>query len=318
MLSQKLKELRIDDPVLELARTIQFVAELKQQPIAIATNLANKQHYEVPAEFFKNVLGPSMKYSCCLWTNSIDLASAELAMLKLTAERAGIADGQRILDLGCGWGSFSLFAAKRFKNVAITAVSNSQSQRAFIEEKVRHLGLNNVQVITCDINDFDIEQKFDRVVSVEMFEHAKNYERLLEKTASWLTDDGKLFVHIFSHTRHQYHFDNTDSEDWLSRYFFSGGTMPSQQLLLYFQKDLHIVNQWCLNGKHYQQTAEAWLQNMQHNRRAVMQIIEQTYGMEQAKRWWIYWRLFFLACAELWGFDSGKQWTVSHYLFEKG
>ncbi len=317
MLAHKLSELHLRDQQQLLERTMRFVADLKEMPIAIATDSANQQHYEVPAEFFQLILGPAMKYSCCLWTSAEDLGKAESAMLELTCKRAEIANGQRILELGCGWGSFSLFAAQRFSDVTITAVSNSRSQKRFIEQRAKSLGLNNVQVVTADINDFQTAERFDRVVSIEMFEHAKNYERLLANVADWLVEDGKLFVHIFSHIRYQYHFDSSDPGDWLSRYFFTGGTMPSDDLLLYFQKDLFVTQHWRVSGKHYQQTAEAWLRNMQLNRQRLIKIIGETYGAEQSKRWWIYWRLFFLACSELWGFDSGNQWIVSHYLFNK-
>ena len=279
MLTQKLAEHRCPEPELQRERTARFVEELKSQPIAIATDRANLQHYEVPAEFFQYILGAAMKYSCCLWSADSDLDRAEADMLELTCLRAEIEDGQRILDLGCGWGSFSLFVAAKYANVHITAVSNSQSQRAFIKERARALGLTNIEVITADINEFQIGKSFDRVVSIEMFEHAKNYERLLAKIASWLKEEGKLFVHIFSHIEHHYHFDSTDPGDWLTRYFFTGGTMPSDDLFLYFAKDMYITKHWRVNGQHYRNTAEAW--------------------------------------PELWGYQSGRQWIVSHYLFEK-
>ena len=315
--TQKLAQYRLDDLQLRLERMSSFAEELRKQPIAIATDLANQQHYELPPQFFQNILGPQMKYSCCLWQTATDLVGAENDMLELTCERAEIVDGQKILDLGCGWGSFSLFAAKRFSSAKITAVSNSRLQGEFIKRRALALGLKNLKVITADINDYQTDECFDRVVSVEMFEHAKNYERLLANIASWLTYDGKLFVHIFAHTIHQYHFDSNDRGDWLTKYFFTGGTMPSDKLLFYFQKDMCIERHWCLNGRHYQKTAEAWLQNMQCNKNALMQVIADVYGEKQTKRWWIYWRLFFLACAQTFGFKSGKEWIVSHYLFNK-
>jgi len=316
MLAQKLQEHRCD-PELSAARRAAFIEELKQSPIAVATAAANQQHYEVPAEFFQFVLGPHLKYSSCLWLDGDDLGAAERRMLQLTCERAGIAEGQQILDLGCGWGSFSLYAAANYKNVQVTAVSNSHSQRAFIERQAAARGLNNLRVITADINDFQIDSKFDRVVSVEMFEHAKNYQALFAKVAGWLKDDGRLFVHIFSHIKYQYHFDNSDPNDWLTKYFFTGGTMPSDDLFLYFADHLHINQHWRVSGTHYQKTAEAWLQNMLKQEKPIRQIMAQTYGADQTQRWWVYWRLFFLACSELWGYKQGTEWIVSHYLFSK-
>ena len=317
MLGQKLAALHCSDPQVQMDNTSEFIRELKRAPIAIATASANQQHYEVPSDFFSRVLGPNMKYSSCLWEDGDDLEGAELRMLQLTCERAQIADGQTILDLGCGWGSFTLFAARKFPKSRITAISNSNSQRLFIEERVAELKLKNVLVLTADINDFAPEVQFDRIVSVEMFEHAKNYELLMSRISSWLSVRGKLFVHIFTHAKYHYHFDSEDESDWLTKYFFTGGTMPSDNLLLYFQRDMLLLQHWCVNGTHYQKTAEAWLQNMQSNRQAIMEIISETYGSEQSKRWWVYWRLFFLACSELWGFEHGSQWMVSHYLFEK-
>lgn len=316
MLGQKLKELDTDDCELQLQRTVQFKQELEQYPIAIATDLANNQHYEVPTEFFMHVLGPRMKYSSCLWNEAKDLPAAEEEMLCLSAARAEIRDGHKILDLGCGWGSFTLFAAEKYPDSSITAVSNSRSQKQFIEKKAAERGLVNIEVITADIKDLNLDRKFDRIVSVEMFEHAKNYQRLFAKVASWLEDDGKTFVHIFSHMIHQYHFGE-EKNDWLARYFFSGGTMPSDLLFSLFNDDLVVRKHWRVNGLNYQKTADAWLENMQKNRKELELIIAATYGKDQQTRWWVYWRLFFLACSELWGYRNGNEWIVSHYLFEK-
>jgi cyclopropane-fatty-acyl-phospholipid synthase len=322
MLRQKLQELDLQYSASSARKTRSFAEELKTMPVALHVQDANRQHYEVPAAFFENVLGPHMKYSCCLWSNACDvaesssLALAESRMLDLTIERARLVSGEDVLDLGCGWGSFSLYAAAKFPRSRFTALSNSRSQADFIRQRARDAGLKNVQVITADISDFDMDKQFDRIVSIEMFEHAKNYQALLAKVAGWLREDGTLFVHIFSHTKFAYHFGEAE-DDWLAKYFFTGGTMPSDDLLSYFQDDLKIVNHWRVNGIHYQKTAEAWLRNMQDNKASIMKIIEETYGIQQSRRWWIYWRLFFLACAELWGFQSGAQWIVSHYLFEK-
>ncbi len=317
MLRQKLATLAVEDAVLAQQLTQRFAEELKSYPIAVDTDSANTQHYEVPTEFFQLVLGPNMKYSCCLYEQGDDLEAAEKRMLEVTCRRADLHDGHRILDLGCGWGSFALHAAAKFPNSKITAVSNSHSQRQFIERQCSVRKLSNVQVLTRDINYLEFPGgSFDRIVSVEMFEHAKNYQRLLENISGWLSDDGKLFVHIFSHVLHQYHFGESE-DDWLARYFFSGGTMPSHCLLFCFDEHLRVSECWQVNGTHYQKTAEAWLVNMSSNRDRVMKIIANTYGRDQAMRWWIYWRLFFLACAELWGYAGGKEWIVSHYRFEK-
>lgn len=319
MLSQKLSELASGDPQ---ARKLAFIEELKQSPVAVATDSANKQHYEVPASFYELVLGAQMKYSCALWKDGDTLEAAEQRMLAETCSRAQLADGQRVLDLGCGWGAFSLYAAKRFPNSTFIAISNSNSQRENIMNRAKLMGIKNLTVLTknvAELNEsfFSGADKFDRIVSVEMLEHMKNYERLLFNLSCWLKNEGKLFVHIFTHVEHPYHFDSNDENDWLTKYFFTGGTMPSHDLLSYFNNDLAIESDWKVNGKHYQKTSEAWLKNMTANKRLIMPILSETYGPEQAKRWWIYWRLFFLACAELWGYQNGDEWMVSHYLFSK-
>lgn len=317
MLRHKLRDFKTADPDLLRQRTRKFAEELKSYPIAIETDSANTQHYEVPPEFFELILGPHMKYSCCLYEHGDDLKSAEARMLELTCLRAELQDGQRILDLGCGWGSFTIYAATRFPKSKITAVSNSHSQREFIERRAELHKLTNIQVLTEDVNHLQLSAgSFDRVVSVEMFEHAKNYELLLENISTWLNDDGKLFVHIFSHIAHQYHFGKND-DDWLARYFFAGGTMPSHSLLFQFDKHMKVSQSWQMDGSHYQKTAEAWLEKMSSNRNKLMKIIASTYGVGQEKRWWVYWRLFFLACSELWGYAGGNEWIVSHYRFEK-
>jgi cyclopropane-fatty-acyl-phospholipid synthase len=296
-----------------------YVADLKTRPIAEDTRAANEQHYEVPTAFYQHCLGPRLKYSGCLYpTGHETLAQAEEHMLALYVDRARLADGQKILELGCGWGSLSLYLAEKFPRAQITGVSNSQTQRAHIEAEARRRGLANLRIITCDLNTFEPpDAGFDRVVSVEMFEHMKNYQRLLAHIARWLKPGGLLFVHIFTHARFSYHFVPRDATDWMSRYFFTGGQMPAHDLLLQFQDDLRLVADWKVDGTHYQRTAEHWLQNMDAHRAEIMPLFAATYGPENATRWWAYWRVFYMACAELWGYRKGGEWLVSHYLFQK-
>jgi cyclopropane-fatty-acyl-phospholipid synthase len=312
LLKQRLREESKNYNVQEL------ISELKNSPIAIETNAANDQHYELPASFFEKVLGKYLKYSCGYWDESItELEQAEKKMLELTIERAELKDGQEILELGCGWGSLSLYMAQKFCNAKITAISNSNSQREYINAKAQKLGLKNLRVITVDMNVFKTEQAFDRVVSVEMFEHMRNYQELLYRINTFLKPTGKLFVHIFSHTKLAYKFEVKDSSDWMSKYFFTGGIMPSEKLFDHFQDHLSIEKRWHMNGMHYQKTAEAWLARMDSCKNEILSIFETTYGYSEAKKWWVYWRIFFMACAELWGFRNGNEWSISHYLFSK-
>jgi len=300
------------------AHLMRYIEQLKATPIAINTPEANQQHYEVPAAFFEHALGAHRKYSCCYWQDGDTLDTAERRMLDLTAERARIEDGHSILDLGCGWGSFSLYAAARFPNSHVVGVSNSNSQRQFIEAEAHARGLTNIKIVTADINDFDPGHQFDRVVSVEMFEHVRNYQALLRRVASWMNPGGLLFVHIFTHHRFAYPFEVRDSSDWMAQHFFTGGQMPSDDLLLYFQDDVRICEHWAVNGEHYQKTAEAWLAKMDHQRGNILELFASVYGSNDALKWLVRWRIFFLACAELWGYGGGKEWIVSHYLFERG
>ena len=316
LIGQRLREENKGDPERQLAHLMHYVEQLKASPIAIHTPAANQQHYEVPAEFFAAVLGNRRKYSCCCWQEGDSLDTAERRMLDLTAERARIEDGHSILDLGCGWGAFSLYAAARFPNSAVVAVSNSHSQRQYIEKQAAARGLTNLRIVTADINDFDAGQRFDRIVSVEMMEHVRNYQLLLSTIASWMNPNGLLFVHIFAHGRYAYPFEVRDSSDWMAQHFFTGGQMPSDGLLLYFQEDLCIRNHWVLNGQHYQKTAEAWLAKMDGHRGELLRLFSSVYGNNDALRWFVRWRIFFMSCAELWGYRSGTEWVVSHYLFQ--
>jgi cyclopropane-fatty-acyl-phospholipid synthase len=295
-----------------------LLAELRSGPIAVDTDLANEQHYELPPAFFELVLGRHRKYSGCYWPAGVKtLDEAEMASLVVTCEHADLADGQDVLELGCGWGSLTLWMAARYPNSRITAVSNSAPQRAYIEQQAAARGLHNVTVITADMNDFSPRGQFDRVVSVEMFEHMRNHERLMARIARWLRPEGKLFVHIFVHGRMTYLFETAGAANWMGRYFFTGGIMPADHLLHYFQRDLLLEEHWRQDGAHYEKTANAWVENLDKHRAAVLAIFEQTYGKQDKQRWLNRWRVFFLACAEMFGYAGGNEWWVAHYRFVK-
>jgi len=295
-----------------------WIDVLKKSPIALVPEKANQQHYEVPPRLFELVLGKNLKYSSGFWPEGVSsLDQSESAMLELTAERAGLFDGQDILELGCGWGSLTLYMAAHFPKSKITAVSNSNDQRQFIEERCRQLKLENISVITADMNDFNAEGLFDRVVSIEMFEHMRNYEKLLGRVNAWLKKEGKLFVHIFSHQKVAYPFEDKDDADWMAREFFSGGQMPSHRLLMSFPEQMKIEKDWRVSGTHYEKTSLAWLQKMDKNKAEVIELFKKTYGEEDASSWFQRWRIFFMSCEVLFGYNHGSEWGVSHYLFEK-
>jgi len=307
-----------------------FINQLKKQPIAVETEAANEQHYELPPQFFEKILGRNLKYSCCYWSDDLNykklkkqsdlqqrLDQAEDEMLEQTVRRAEIKNGQNILELGSGWGSLSFYMAKKFPDSRIISISNSSLQIDYINQLAAQNKVNNLRAVKADINNFKTEAKFERVVSVEMFEHMRNYQKLMQKVSSFLNKDGKLFVHIFSHKNYPFTYQDSKNTDWMARYFFSGGTMPSQDLLHYFSNDLSLQKQWAISGSHYQKTLEAWLSIMDQKKEGIYSILESTYGEDQAEKWWNYWRLFFMSSAEFFGYNGGDDWFISHYLFQK-
>ena len=294
-----------------------WIEQMKESPIALVPEKANEQHYEVPPAFFENVLGKHLKYSSGYWPDGVNsLDESEESMLELSFERAQLVDGDSILELGCGWGSLTCYMASKLPNSKITAVSNSKDQKEHILNSCKNQGLDNIEVITADMNDFETENKYDRVVSIEMFEHMRNYKKLLSKISSWLNDDGKLFIHIFTHQSVVYPFENQGEADWMAREFFSGGMMPSHDLLLHFQDDLVIDDVWSMSGTHYEKTSLAWVNKMDANKDSIMKIFLKTYG-DDAKLWFQRWRIFFMSCEKLFGYNNGSEWGVSHYRFNK-
>lgn len=305
----------------EPAESLRALAEkCCSSPIAPEPAAANAQHYELPASFFVQVLGRHRKYSCCWWPAGVEtLDEAEEAALAVTCERAGIVDGMHVLDLGCGWGALSLWIARRYPNCRLLAVSNSASQRQFIRGEARRLGLEaggRLRVVTADINQFEPGESFDRVVSIEMFEHLRNYAELLRRIATWLTPRGRLFVHIFCHHELAYEFETDGATNWMGRHFFTGGLMPAVRFLDAFQADMRTTEHWSWNGHHYQRTADAWLANLDACRDRILPILAGTYGPSAARRWFHRWRTFFLAVSELFGYAGGEEWQVAHLLLE--
>lgn len=317
LLKHRLTEIRASDCEAVASDKERFIEIMDASPVALLPQLANEQHYEVPTEFFNLVLGHQRKYSCSFWDEDcVSLDRAESIALKRTAERAQLRDGQAVLDLGCGWGSFSLWAAERYPNSMFTAVSNSRTQCTAIVEMAETKGLSNLKVLTCDMNDFEPKGRFDRIVSIEMFEHIRNYRVMFERVSSWLNPHGYFFMHIFCHRSAVYEFIDSGPSDWMTRHFFSGGIMPSDDLPLFFQEHLKLRKRWRWSGSHYEKTANAWLDKMDAQKSVIMPIFISTYGAKSAQQWWMRWRMFFMACAELFGYAHGQEWWVSHYLFE--
>lgn len=300
-----------------------FIANMNKSPIALVPELANAQHYEVPAKFFQLCLGQHRKYSSCFWlSDTKNLDEAEANALQLSCDHADLKDGQQILELGCGWGSLTLWMAAHYPNSQITAVSNSNSQREYINSAAKERNLSNINVITCDMNNFDAsalpsQPKFDRVVSVEMFEHMRNHQLLYGKVHDWLVPGGKFFMHIFVHRSTPYAFEVQGDDDWMSQFFFSGGMMPSDDLPLRFQQKLKLMQRWRWDGTHYEKTANAWLENMDREEAVITEILAATYGAGEVTKWRNRWRIFYMACAELFGYKNGQEWWVTHYQFER-
>ena len=319
LLAKRLVEIQAADISASADALNQFVADMRAADVAPVPELANEQHYEVPAEFFNEVLGKHRKYSACYWEDGTqDLDQAEANALEITCQRAGIKNGMDVLELGCGWGSLSLWLATNYPDSKITSVSNSSSQRRYIEQQARQRQLDNLHVITSDMNDFAAPGTYDRVVSLEMFEHMRNYQELFRRINGWLKPGGQFFMHIFCHRHCAYAYEDNGPNDWMSRHFFSGGIMPSADLPLRFQDDLSIRARWVWDGRHYEKTSNAWLANMDKRKAEIMPIMEQTYGKADASKWFMRWRMFFMACAELFACEGGQEWFVGHYLFARG
>lgn len=317
-LKQRLQEIyTIADGDSDKARE-QFISAMNSSPIAQSPEKANEQHYELPAKFFALTLGEQGKYSCSYWPKDCQsLDEAEVAALFKTCQHADLQDGQSVLELGCGWGSLSLYMAERYPNSQITSVSNSYSQADYIRGQIDALNLQNLTIVTADMNDFTTAQHFDRIVSVEMFEHMRNWPQLFSRVATWLRPDGAFFMHVFTHKLVPYFYEDRGESDWMSRHFFAGGIMPSLDLPKAINKDLVLQQRWVWEGHHYEKTSNAWLRKMDSNKAEIMPLLENCYGKQNAKKWWVRWRIFYMACAELFGYHDGSEWFVAHYRFER-
>jgi len=305
---------RLNDSSIKSSKS-KIIDLLSSGTVAEKTNDANEQHYEVPPNFFKEVLGPNLKYSCSLFDDVDDLYSAEIKMLDLYIKRADIKDGQNILDLGCGWGSFSLYVAKRYPNARVTSVSNSIDQINYIQNEAKNRSLNNIEAIKMDVNNLELDNKFDRIISIEMFEHLRNYKLILNSLNDLLKDDGRLFIHIFCNKELTYLYEIKNNFDWMTKYFFLGGIMPSKDIFKYFDEDLVVIDQWTVNGNHYSETCKAWLKNHYRNKDKILEIFNSHY--DRPNVWFNRWRIFFLSCEAFFSINEGNEYFVSHYLLKK-
>jgi len=307
--NKRLNEQSVDD------NKDKIITILSRGAVAEKTYDANEQHYEVPPEFFKYVLGTNLKYSCSLFNDVDSLDDAEESMLKLYMDRADIKDGHEVLDLGCGWGSFSLYVAERYPNINITSVSNSSDQIAYIKNEAHKKDLLNIKAFRMDVNNLELNKQFDRIVSIEMFEHLRNYKLIFNSLNHALKPDGKLFIHIFCHKKLTYLYEMKNNLDWMTKYFFQGGIMPSKDIFQYFESDLEIINQWDINGNHYSKTCKAWLNNHYKNKKKILEIFKKHY--DEPRIWFNRWRIFFLSCDAFFALNNGNEYFIAHYLLKK-